>query len=102
MQFETEDEFGEGDSWKRIKVRIELSFVRLLFIWDFSTSSTTFCQRGMMFRETISRRDSGERERERETREQERELEPLVNRLLLQSRSSSRGGGGAEVGGDVT
>ena len=43
-----------------------------------------------------------ERERERETREQERELEPLVNRLLLQSRSSSRGGGGAEVGGDVT
>lgn len=53
-----------------------------------------------MFRETISKRDSGERERE--TREQERELEPLVNRLLLQSRSSSRGGGGAEVGGDVT
>lgn len=43
MQFETEDEFDEGDSWKRIKVRIELSFVRLLFIWDFSTSSTTFC-----------------------------------------------------------
>ena len=63
----------------------------------------------MTFGATISRKGDSrnvvaerKRERERETREQERELEPLVNRLLLQSRSSSRGGGGAEVGGDVT